>query len=362
MCKFPKIVYIKPRDYRFKLPMISRCRKCYDCMMQDRAQFALRCAKEFTSTKGCCYFLTLTYSDKNLPFWNFSRVERRHALDEVAADPCKFGAYSKFILERRHASKFFHDMQYAIKKISDTLLFRIFLNGEYGFWTQRPHYHVLLFSPVFFTKSDMKTFIERNAWKFGGVHVKDVCSANINYVGKHCMKEDSGSILQKKVAPIFHTSSKYLGGIGVNLENDETLLANYANDANYTYNGRYKVQIPRYITKRLHPDTYSVDELKQMCRDAYSSLCQRIFSQCGVNFDLNYNHLGMLSVFDDSVTKSSFGIDPEFQFLSAKYKAAVDFFRSRNIDTVKQELTDYFYNKFQKHKQKLKKDGFINIS
>lgn len=159
----------------------------------------------------------------------------------------------------------------------------------------------------------------------------------------------------KKVSPIFHTSSKYRGGIGVNLDSDETLLANYANDVNYTYNGRYKVQIPRYITKRLHPDTYSVDELKQMCRDAYASLCQRIFVQSGVNFDLRCDHLALLSKYDFSITKDSFGLDPEFQYLVVKYKCAVDFFRSLNYDTVKQELTDYFYNKFQKHKQKLKK-------
>jgi len=42
-----------------------------------------------------------------------------------------------------------------------------------------------------------------------------------------------------------------------------------------------------------------------------------------------------------------------------KYRCAVSLMRSRNVDVCRKELHDYYYNKFQKHKQKLKENGYL---
>lgn len=362
MCKFPKIIWIRPRGSENKIPMISACGKCYDCLQSNRAAAVVRCKKEFTQSAST-FFCTLKYSDENLTFWNFSRLERRRELDRLAAlgDHKPFDAYGKFILNKEHATRFFKDMQCLIKHYNPNLLFRIVLNGEYGTFTHRPHMHALIFSPLKFSQSDFQALLQ-SVWTYGFASASPVNDARINYCAKHTMKEDNGNELQQKVSPIFRRQSTYNGGIGKDLVNDETLLANYQLENNYTYNGRYKVLIPRYIKKKLHPDPYSDEELLQMSKNSYSTLVEKIFTEFGVKenniveFCLGITPREWLSKYDISKydVNSPVGVD------ILKYKCAVGLYRSRNIDTVRRELRDYYEHKFQNHILKLKKNGYIN--
>lgn len=362
MCKFPKLIWITPRGSSTKIPMISACGKCYDCLQSNRAAAVVRCKKEFTNSKST-FFCTLKYSDENLTFWNFNRTERRQELDRLAAIGSRkpFDAYGKFILNKEHASQFFKDMQSLIKSYNSNLLFRIVLNGEYGTWTHRPHYHALIFSPLSFSQHDFQTLLQ-SVWRYGFASASVVNDARINYCAKHTMKEDAGNELQQKVSPIFRRQSTYRGGIGKDLVNDETLLANYNLENNYTYNGRFKVLIPRYIKKKLHPDVYSEDELLQMSKDSYTTLIRKIFQEFGikenniVEYCLGITPRVWLHKYDVSKYDSSSALGADI----LKYKCAIALYRSRNIDTVKKELHDYYEHKFQNHIQKLKKNGYIN--
>lgn len=361
MCKFPSIIYIKPSGSETKIPFIKTCGKCYDCLMSARAGQVVRMKKEFTNCKSC-FFVTLKYTDENLVYWNFSKIERRQELDRIKALPKSkpFDCYGKFIVEPRHASKFFADMQSEIKKYSENLLFRIVLNAEYGTWSHRPHYHALIFSPLSFRLSDFRALLGR-VWKYGSVDCSEVSDARIAYVSKHTMKEDKGNELQQKVSPIFRRQSTYNGGIGKDLVNDETMLANYYQDSNYTYNGRYKVNIPRYIKKKLHPETYSEMELISLSQESYYNLVSRIYNEFGIKEDNIVSYVTgvtareWLSKFDINKydVSSSAGVDV------LKYRCAVALMRSRNVETCRKELHDYYYNKFQKHKQKLKENGYL---
>ena len=360
MCKLPNVIYISQYKGGPKLPQIQACGKCYDCRMNKRAESVLRCRKEFTNSV-CSFFVTLTYSDANLLFWDCNRIERAAALREAKCNPKAFDAYGKFIFDKRHSSKFMSDMQKCIKKYNDSLLFRFVLNSEYGTWTHRPHFHALIFSPLSFSLNDFKEILSQ-CWRYGNITVTEVSDARINYVAKHTMKEDAGNELQQKVAPIFRTMSRYQGGIGIGLKDDETLLANYKQDSNYTFNGRYKVVMPRYIKKILHPDKYSEDELFQLSKDSYSNLCSRILLEYGYNFDSMFYEL-MNNDFPTELAMYQHTdriLYDNMKLLDIKMRAAVKFYRERNKDLVIKELRDYFTRKFQNHKQKLKDSNFFN--
>lgn len=362
MCKFPSLIYIKPAGSETKIPFVKSCGKCYDCMMSARAAQVIRMRKEFTQSKSC-FFVTLKYTDNNLVYWNFNRTERRQELDRISelGKSKPFDCYGKFVVEPRHASAFFAGMQREIKKYSENLLFRIVLNSEYGTWSHRPHYHALIFSPLSFKLQDFRSLLER-VWRFGSVDCSTVSDARIAYVSKHTMKEDRGNELQQKVAPIFRRQSTYNGGIGKDLVNDETMLANYNQGSNYTYNGRYKVNIPRYIKKKLHPDTYTEEELIQLSKESYDNLVARIYKEFGVietnivSFVLGVSSREFLAKYDinkyDVTTSVSYNI--------LRYRCAVSLMRSRNVELCRKELHDYYYNKFIKKKQSLKENGYLS--
>lgn len=349
MCDNIKVVRTKVKvsetEY-FYMPQLVSCGKCYDCMMTARAQFCVRCAAELKDSV-CAFFVTLTYSDYNLPFWNFSRVERRNALDYAKLHPHEFGVYSKFVLEPRHCSHFFKSMQKQIKLYSESLLFRMVVNGEYGTWTQRPHLHALIYSPIYFTISDFSLLLSR-CWKYGGINVKPVSPANINYMGKHCMKEDKGSILQNRVSPIFQRRSSYHKGIGRSLSKDVCVVANYNNDKNFISYGRYKVLMPRYIKRQFRPDGYSSGELGKMQFESYNSLLGRLFAEFGFT---EYDALF-----------SMYGGDFDFSLVDQETKLYLvsEFYRNLTSVRNKNKLSHYYKQKFVRHKLKLKKDGFIN--
>lgn len=361
MCKFSTLIFIKPRGSERKIPFVKTCGKCYDCLMSSRAEQVIRMKKEFTSCASA-FFVTLKYSDENLVFWNFSRVERRRELDRISAlqGYKPFDAYGKFILEPRHASLFYERMQNVIKRYSPNLLFRIVLNGEYGSWTHRPHMHAIVFSPLSFNLSDFRNIIS-DVWNFGFSEVSCISEQRIAYVSKHSMKEDKGNELQQKVAPIFRRQSTYNGGIGRDLCTDATLLANYNQGSNYTYNGIYKVNIPRYVKKKLHPDTYTEDELIELSRQSYLNLVERIWLQFGIKESNIVDSVcgcsarEWLSRFDINHydVSSSVGVDV------LKYRCAVSLMRSRNLESCRKELSDYYNNKFVKHKLKLKEKGYF---
>ena len=275
MCDFPKRVcvpFVDENGFTTKFNFAVPCGKCYDCRRSLANSFVLRCRSEFQHSV-CAFFLTLTYDDKNVRYYNpCDRVSRRMEIDLVESRGCKyFGMYQNFVLDKVDAERFCRSMQKSIKRYSESLLFRYVLNGEYGLFTQRPHYHALFFSPLYFNLQDF-TMLVQSCWKFGNVTVSCVSDSRINYVAKHFMKTDVGSSIQQSVAPIFQKRSTFNGGIGRDLVNDKSILVNYDRDINYFRVGRYKIGIPRYIRKKLHPQKFTYDELKDLCDRSYDTL------------------------------------------------------------------------------------------
>ena len=117
-------------------------------------------------TNNC--FITLTYSDSNLP--NFGSLRKRD-----------FQLFMKRLRKHFHPSKI-----------------RFFHSGEYGDVTYRPHYHALLFG-VHFT--DQYHWSTRNGhdifrsstleklWGLGNCEIGTVTFQSAAYVAKYCQKK-----------------------------------------------------------------------------------------------------------------------------------------------------------------------------
>ena len=157
------------------------CGKCPYCLKMRSDELTQRCYKE-SEQHPYAIFFTLTYDNEHIPYlervgkwWilrnrsevvdgestviiHDSEVQGVHPIEsnECSIDIECFGVLWKqdiinfkkrlFINLRRYVqrnSKYYQSL-YVDGKIKETPLFRIFINGEYGPTTLRPHYHGIL--------------------------------------------------------------------------------------------------------------------------------------------------------------------------------------------------------------------------
>lgn len=164
-----KIVFRRPDSWkgeRLDLP----CGQCVGCRLERSRQWAVRCMHE-ASLYPENSFLTLTYSDKNLP------------------------PYSSLVKS---------DFQYFMKRLRKSLTpkrVRYYHCGEYGDLLSRPHYHALLFNHDF---QDKKLFSSKNSnpvytsselsslWPQGFSVIGAVTFESAAYVARYVMKKITG--------------------------------------------------------------------------------------------------------------------------------------------------------------------------
>lgn len=153
-------------DVRVEVP----CGQCIGCRLERSRQWALRCMYESKLYEDNC-FLTLTYSDENLPPFSSLRVED----------------FQKFMKRLRF-------------EFSDRSI-RFFHCGEYGERFKRPHYHALLFNFDFADKEYYKTVngngyfksktLER-LWPLGHSMIGAVTFESAAYVARYITKKITG--------------------------------------------------------------------------------------------------------------------------------------------------------------------------
>lgn len=146
------------------------CGQCIGCRVDRTEDWTTRIMHEVT-LHDLCQFVTLTYSDDNLPA-NGSLVKKD---------------YQDFMkrLRKRHGSKL-----------------RYFAVGEYGDQLQRPHYHAILFGIDF---SDKRAHSKNEhgdqlytseildaVWGKGHAFFGKVTVQSARYVAKYCIKKVNG--------------------------------------------------------------------------------------------------------------------------------------------------------------------------
>lgn len=181
MCYHPIHIYNPVRTYNNDQPLrvAVPCNNCEDCQRIKKNEWFFRSYIEYKHYKkigGSVYFVTLTYSNENLPFIT---------LPDGTNVPCfnkyhvrNFVKYIRVWLERNHM------MSKGIKFL---------ICSEYGKNTKRPHYHGLLFFP-FHINALSFTRLMRTWWQHGFV----ICSkqgweinsvAGISYASKYVAKD-----------------------------------------------------------------------------------------------------------------------------------------------------------------------------
>lgn len=215
------------------------CGKCGSCMYNRRTEWSFRLREELKHAHSAS-FVTLTYSDENLPW----------------------GGHAPTLSKR--------DVQLFIKRVrkENDLKWkhqlRYYAVGEYGTQTRRPHYHVLLFN----CESTIYSKIEQ-IWGLGRVDLGQVSDASIHYVTKYHVNydvnQDAKAIYKEhSIQPEFALMSRRPGiGSGyVERAGDW----NYENGYLYVQKDGYKQSMPRYYRKKI----FTEDQLKRMAEETMS--------------------------------------------------------------------------------------------
>lgn len=218
---YPLIQGIK----RYMLP----CGKCLVCLQSKRNDWAFRLSEEHKASKYGALFVTLTYSEKNLP------------------------AYGS--LEKTDLQKFFKRLR---KKDVQSRI-RYYAVGEYGSKSARPHYHAIIFNS---NENDI-----RKSWELGLVHVGTVTPASVAYVLKYIVQPDvapQGKIYdavtetwrEKFHKPFAVMSRAY--GIGAAYLTDEMVTWHKSGGKNYALvqGTNTKIRLPRYYKELIWPKRY----------------------------------------------------------------------------------------------------------
>lgn len=184
-------VVFQKADGLIDRPVEVPCGKCTGCRLERARQWAIRCMHE-KSLYSESSFLTLTYSDDNLPAFQSLQLED----------------YQTFFKRLR-------------KKTGPGL--RFFGCGEYGETRGRPHYHAILFNYNFPDRRHYKTtdsgVLFRSAildrtWGHGLCSIGTVTFESCAYVAKYCVKKvngDKAAAHYRGRLPEFSTQSKGIG-------------------------------------------------------------------------------------------------------------------------------------------------------
>ena len=212
----------------FQLP----CGKCIECRLEYARTWAVRCVHEAKMYQDNS-FVTLTYSDENLK-----------------SPKLQYKDFQNFMKRLRK---------------STTATIGMFVTGEYGEKTKRPHWHAIIFN---WTPKDLKYKYTNDTgdklyssqhldrlWTHGITETGNVTFKSAGYVARYAAKKlIHGKDDEHDYHPVSKKSSKQAIG--------KKFLEHYYKDIfNYgecLIEGQ-KISIPRYYTKWLekhHPDDW----------------------------------------------------------------------------------------------------------
>lgn len=203
------------------------CGQCAFCLTNRRSQWMFRIHHEMKTQEKPGFFLTLTYDEKHV-----RRVGGRLSLR-------------------------FRDIQLFIKRLRKAKYYAKYICcGEYGSVTNRPHYHMLLWTDA------PTTFLEQN-WKWS----KDNSRMGVIHFGKLTMQSAMYTlkyIIQPKqrLNPLEHadyqieaTRAQFSRGLGLGfltIAQYEHLTADYDEPIMFSYIDGRRVSIPRYYRNKIY--------------------------------------------------------------------------------------------------------------
>lgn len=204
------------RNPKTKQYISAPCGKCPDCRTRRAQAWIFRLQQEEKIHRSSI-FLTLTYSDDNLPL---SGPDDHHTL--YKPDVQNF-------LKR-------------LRKNTGTKTIKYYFCGEYGTHTWRPHYHAILFDATY-------EQIDK-AWGLGHIHTAPANPDTMAYTTKYMCKTKRVPAFEGDTRlPEFSLMSK---GMGKNYLTPE-IIKYYETTQNsfLTLPGGFKQPLPRYYRDRI---------------------------------------------------------------------------------------------------------------
>lgn len=258
MCYHPIVL-----DSRRTVP----CGHCLACIKSQRNSWIVRLTEEFKSSTSA-YFVTLTYSDDNVPISDGLKVLRP--------------SDTQLFLKRFRKQLARYDVK-----------LRYFLVGEYGSRTLRPHYHFLAFFTKPFSLS-VVTQLLLKAWTSGFVTVSEVTSARVAYCCKYVNMVASLPSCYDSHKP-FRRMSLGIGRsyLSDNIKEYHRSGLNFSHDIIknnlYVMPNGFKYSLPRYYRDRVYSFSERAFIRYQLQAKAASDFTQYVYESEQVSKVLNYD-------------------------------------------------------------------------
>lgn len=249
-------------------------------MYNRRIEWSFRLKEELNHAHSAT-FVTLTYSDENLPWGGHAPTLSKRDIQLFIKR-----------LRKENDIKWKHQLRY-------------YAVGEYGTQTRRPHYHVLLFN----CESTLYTKIEQ-IWGLGRVDLGEVSDASIHYVTKYHVNydvnQDAKNLYKEySIQPEFALMSRRpgIGSQYVERAGDW----NYENGYLHVVKDGYKQAMPRYLKQKI----FTAEQLKQMGEQQQS--------EAQVRYWVEYNRLKKLGI-----------SDPDTYMQTSLYRDSLRVFKKNN--------------------------------
>lgn len=219
-------------------PMLVPCGKCAFCLTNRRSQWMFRIYHEMRTQRHAGYFLTLTYDERHVPRADTGLLSLR-----------------------------FRDIQLYLKRLRKEKYYAKYICvGEYGSVTQRPHYHMLLWTdaPTEFLQSNWKS--SKDGSVMGNVHFGVLSMASAMYTLKYIIQPKV-----KSVPGIEDTRAQFSRGLGLCYLSEEVYnyhTENYDDPAFFSYIDGNKVALPRYIKSKIFTK-YQMRQQNELTREKF---------------------------------------------------------------------------------------------
>lgn len=234
-------IHLTPKNSSLKRDMIVPCGKCIACRIAKKREWSMRLKHELQYYDKNC-FVTLTYTDKNLPENNS--------------------------LKKEHLQKFVKRLRKNLNKQK----IKYFACGEYGNPPQRlqngkisigyrPHYHILIYG-LGIEKEEKKIIID--SWKYadwkellesGKKPIGNVTDASIKYVAGYINKKYSGELAHTEYEVTGRENVFRIGSNGLGKRFAEEHAKQIIENGYITVFG-VKQSIPRYYCNVLGIDKF----------------------------------------------------------------------------------------------------------
>lgn len=230
-----KMISVKHGEVVHKVP----CGKCAFCLTNKRSQWIFRVHHEIKNQENPGYFLTLTYDEKHVPRVADGRLSLR-----------------------------FYDIQLFIKRIRKARYYAKYICiGEYGTATQRPHYHMLLWTdaPVVFLERNWKSSIDNT--RMGSIHFGQVTIQSAMYTLKYILQPKQtfkAEYYKPEENRIEHPRAQFSNGIGLSYLTTAVYYYHtwdYEEPILFSIIDGKKVALPRYYKNKI----FTKHQMRKQC-------------------------------------------------------------------------------------------------